>query len=90
MSQLLRWMSRFRGRSLDLLRDLQAQFGTPTLFITHDLGVVADIRDRAMVMYAGQIVESAPCESLMLHPKHPYTAALLGQCLKIKAHWGAC
>ena len=67
-----------QGQVLDLLRDLQAQFGMSMLFITHDLGVVADICDRAMVMYAGQIVESATCESLLLRPKHPYTAALLG------------
>ncbi|MFZ4826661.1 MAG: dipeptide/oligopeptide/nickel ABC transporter permease/ATP-binding protein [Phototrophicaceae bacterium] len=67
-----------QGQVLDLLRDLQSQFGMAMLFITHDLGVVADICDRALVMYAGQIVESATCESLMLRPRHPYTAALLG------------
>ena len=47
------------------------------LFVTHDLGVVADICDRVVVMYAGQVVEQAPVADLFARPNHPYTAALL-------------
>ena len=62
---------------LDLLRDLQAQYRMAILIITHDLGVVADIAQRVLVMYAGKIVESAPVETLFSAPKHPYTRGLL-------------
>ena len=62
---------------LDLLRELQADFGMAVLLITHDLGVIADICDRAYVMYAGQVVEEGGLESVFGHPRHPYTEALL-------------
>lgn len=48
------------------------------VFITHDLGVVAECCDRVIVMYAGEIVEDAPVDALLEHPMHPYTSALLG------------
>jgi peptide/nickel transport system permease protein len=66
-----------QGQILDLLADLQAKLGMAILFITHDLSVVAEICDRAAVMYAGQIVEVAVIDDLFENPKHPYTAALL-------------
>ncbi len=62
---------------LDLLRDLQRRHGMSILFITHDLGVVAEMADYAYVMYAGRIVESAPTRDLLTRPLHPYTQGLL-------------
>ena len=62
---------------LALLRSIQADTGMAILLITHDWGVVADVCDRALVMYAGQIVEAAGVETLFDAPAHPYTAALL-------------
>jgi peptide/nickel transport system ATP-binding protein len=66
-----------QAQVLDLIRDLQADMGLAVLFISHDLGVVAEMCDRVAVMYAGHIVEQAPALDLFLHPRHPYTAALL-------------
>jgi peptide/nickel transport system ATP-binding protein len=63
---------------LDVLRDLRERLGTAVLLITHDLGVVADIADRVVVMYAGRVVERAPVVELFKHPRHHYTTALLG------------
>lgn len=62
---------------LDLLRDLRDDLGMGLVLVTHDLGVVADSCDRAVVMYAGQIVESATVVDLMAAPRHPYTRGLL-------------
>jgi oligopeptide/dipeptide ABC transporter ATP-binding protein len=62
---------------LDLLRELQDQHRMAILIITHDLGVVADIAQRVLVMYAGKLVESAPVETLFAAPKHPYTQGLV-------------
>jgi oligopeptide transport system ATP-binding protein len=62
---------------LNLLRDLQRDMGFSCLFITHDLATVEFLCDRVAVMYLGQIVESAARKELFLHPKHPYTQALL-------------
>ena len=62
---------------LELLRDLQRERGMAILFVTHDWGVVADICDRAVVMYAGQVVERADVDSILAQPLHPYTEALL-------------
>jgi peptide/nickel transport system ATP-binding protein len=62
---------------LELLRDLTKQFQTSVLFITHDLGVAYEICDRVMVMYAGQMMESAPTDSFFKNPCHPYTRGLL-------------
>jgi peptide/nickel transport system permease protein len=62
---------------LDLLRDLREQSGMALILVTHDWGVVAETCDRALVMYAGQIVEKANVRSLISRPEHPYTKALL-------------
>src|SRR5205823_11004545 len=63
---------------LDLMRDIRERLGTAIVLITHNLGVVADIADRVIVMYAGRKVEEAPVRELYAHPQHPYTIGLLG------------
>jgi oligopeptide/dipeptide ABC transporter ATP-binding protein len=62
---------------LALLRDLQRRLGMAVLLITHDWGVLADICERAVVMYSGEVVETATIDELYARPRHPYTAALL-------------
>jgi oligopeptide/dipeptide ABC transporter ATP-binding protein len=62
---------------LDLLRSLQRRLSLSTLFITHNFAVVHEIADRVSVMYAGQIVESAPVAALLANPLHPYTKGLI-------------
>jgi peptide/nickel transport system ATP-binding protein len=63
---------------LDLMRDIRDRLGTAIVLITHNLGVVADIADRVIVMYAGRKAEEAPVHELYEHPQHPYTIGLLG------------
>ena len=67
-----------QAQILDLLRELQRELGMAVLFVTHDLGVIADLCDRVAVMYAGQIVEQASVHDLFERPQHPYTEGLLG------------
>jgi len=66
-----------QAQILKLIKDLQKEFGFTIVFITHDLGVVANIADRVAVLYAGQIVELGTCEDVFYDPRHPYTWALL-------------
>lgn len=66
-----------QAQILDLLRDLQSETGTAILFITHDMGVIAEMADEVVVMYLGEIVERASVWSLFDDPRHPYTQALL-------------
>ena len=66
-----------QGQILDLLRKLQRELGMAILFITHDLGIVAQMADRVAIMYAGRIVESGAVRDIFRHPAHPYTRALL-------------
>ena len=66
-----------QAQVLDLIRSLQQAMGMAVLFVTHDLGVVADICDRVVVMYAGQVVEEATSAGLFSRPHHPYADALL-------------
>ncbi len=66
-----------QAQILDLMRDLQSEFGTATILITHDLGIVAEMADHVAVMYAGQMVEFADVRTLFKSPQHPYTKALL-------------
>lgn len=65
-----------QAQILDLLKELQEETGAGIILITHDLGVVAEVADRVMVMYAGEIIEEAPVRELFLNPKHPYTKSL--------------
>jgi peptide/nickel transport system ATP-binding protein len=67
-----------QAQILDLLRDLSKATGTSVLLITHDLGVVAEMCARVIVMYAGEIVEHARVADLFARPQHPYTVGLLG------------
>jgi peptide/nickel transport system ATP-binding protein len=63
---------------IELLKRLAAEFDVAMVFVTHDFGVVAELCDEVTVMYAGQLVESAPTAELIERPRHPYTQALLG------------
>ncbi|PZQ75441.1 MAG: ABC transporter ATP-binding protein [Variovorax paradoxus] len=72
-----------QAQILRLIRELQQEFGTAVVFITHDLGVVARIADRVAVMYAGEVVETAPVAELFAHPSHPYTQGLL-RCIPVR------
>jgi peptide/nickel transport system ATP-binding protein len=63
---------------LDVLRELRERLQMSIVIITHDLGVVADVADRVVIMYAGQKVEEAPVGELFANPQHPYTMGLLG------------
>jgi oligopeptide transport system ATP-binding protein len=66
-----------QAQILQLIKDLQKEFNFTTIYITHDLGVVANVAQRVAVMYAGQIVEYGTAEEIFYSPKHPYTWALL-------------
>ena len=67
-----------QAQILDLMRDLKRRVGAAILLITHDLGVVAEIAEHVVVMYAGRKVEDAPVRQLFARPRHPYTRGLLG------------
>ena len=66
-----------QAQILQLIKDLQKEFNYTIVFITHDLGVVANVADRVAVLYGGQIVEVGTCEEVFYDPRHPYTWALL-------------
>jgi len=66
-----------QAQILGLIKALQKDFGFTTIYITHDLGVVADVADRVAVMYAGKLVECGSAEEVFYDPRHPYTWALL-------------
>ena len=66
-----------QAQILELVKDLREKLGMAIVWITHDLGVIAGIADRVMVMYGGQVVEQAPVKELFGNPQHPYTRALL-------------
>lgn len=66
-----------QAQILELMKDLRTKLGMAVIWITHDLGVIAGIADRVMVMYGGQVVEHAPVSELFRNPQHPYTRALL-------------
>ncbi|MFC7062797.1 ABC transporter ATP-binding protein [Halobacillus seohaensis] len=67
-----------QAQILELMKDIQKKTDSATIFITHDLGVVANIADRVAVMYAGKIVEVGTVDDIFYNPKHPYTWGLLG------------
>ena len=74
-----------QAQILDLLRRLQADNGMAIMFITHDLGVVAEMADEVAIMYLGRMVERGPVEAIYDDPKHPYTRALLTSIPRINA-----
>jgi peptide/nickel transport system ATP-binding protein len=67
-----------QAQILELMKRLQEDFGTSIIFITHDLGVIAETADDVVVMYAARIVERAKVEDIFTQPQHPYTWGLLG------------
>lgn len=71
------------GQILELMQSLQAEFGMAILFITHDLGVIAQMADEVVVMYLGKVVEKMDVQTLYDDPKHPYTRALLDSIPKV-------
>lgn len=73
-----------QAQILHLMQDLIKDFDTSILFITHDLGVVAEMADRVVVMYTGQIVEEADVYTLFHNPKHPYTQGLLNSTINVQ------
>ncbi|MFD9664057.1 ABC transporter ATP-binding protein [Rhodococcus sp. NPDC059968] len=77
-----------QAQMLQLLRDLQKEMGLAILFITHDLGVVAEMCDRVAVMYAGQIIEAGDAEQIFDRPRHPYTEGLIRSLPDTAAHKG--
>ena len=78
-----------QAQILDLMRQLKARIGSAIILITHDLGVVAEMAQRVVVMYGGRKVEEAPVRALFATPRHPYTRALLGSVPKLDAGGGA-
>ncbi|MDM8275190.1 dipeptide/oligopeptide/nickel ABC transporter permease/ATP-binding protein [Enorma phocaeensis] len=73
---------------IKLLNDLQKKLGFAMIFVSHDLALVAEVASEITVMYAGQVVESAPTKELLTNPIHEYTQGLLGSVLSIEAHDG--
>ena len=78
-----------QAQVLDLIRSLRDEFGTSLLFITHDLGVVAELCDRVIVMYLGQAIEEATVEQVFREPLHPYTRGLMASAPGMDAERGA-
>ena len=72
-----------QAQILDLMNNLKKETGTSILFITHDLGVVAEVCDEVVVMYCGRVVEKADVRTLFANPAHPYTRGLLGSIPKL-------
>jgi oligopeptide transport system ATP-binding protein len=66
-----------QAQILELINGVCSEFGTSVILITHDLGVVAGMTDRVVVMYAGRVMETAPTDELFANPRHPYTLGLL-------------
>jgi oligopeptide transport system ATP-binding protein len=72
-----------QAQILEIMKDLRTKINMAVMIITHDLGIVADIADKVVVMYGGKIVEAAPCEEIFRNPKHPYTLGLLNSIPKL-------
>ncbi|MBC7727873.1 MAG: ABC transporter ATP-binding protein [Microbacteriaceae bacterium] len=77
-----------QAQILELMRTLQSETGTAVILITHDLGVVAEVADEVVVMYAGRVVERAPVRVLFEQPQHPYTIGLLGSIPRLDVERG--
>src|SRR4051794_40197810 len=72
-----------QAQILDRIRDLRESEGTAVILVTHDLGVVADIADRIVVMYGGRIIEQGTLDEIFYDPQHPYTWGLLGSITRV-------
>jgi peptide/nickel transport system ATP-binding protein/oligopeptide transport system ATP-binding protein len=72
-----------QAQIIELLQDLNQEHGLSVILITHDLGVVAEIADRVLVMYAGQVVEQGSLDEIFYDPQHPYTWGLLGSIARL-------
>ena len=77
-----------QAQILELIKDLQKELGMAVLFITHDLGVVAEVADRVVVMYSGRAVEEGTVEEILLRPRMPYTMGLINSIPKTAAELG--
>ena len=77
-----------QAQILELMRTLQRESGTAIILVTHDLGVVAEVADDVVVMYAGHVVEQAPVQALFREPQHPYTVGLLGSIPRLGGEQG--
>ncbi|WP_125604637.1 ABC transporter ATP-binding protein [Lapidilactobacillus bayanensis] len=77
-----------QAQILDLIKELQKEYKFTTIFITHDLGVVASIADRIAVMYSGQIIEYGKADEIFYNPRHPYTWSLLSSLPQLAARGG--
>ena len=75
-----------QAQILQLMKDLQAEFDMAILFITHDLGVVANMADEVVVLYRGRVMESGSCAELLSRPQHPYLKALLHAVPRLHMH----
>src|SRR5713226_5200579 len=75
-----------QAQILSLMNRLQEEFGSAIIMITHDLGVVAEIADEVVVMYAARVAEKAPVDELFKRPRHPYTWGLLGSLPRLDSH----
>jgi len=75
-----------QAQIIEIIRDLKSKINMSVMMITHDLGIVADIADKVVVMYGGKIVEAAPCEEIFRNPKHPYTLGLLNSIPKLDSN----
>jgi peptide/nickel transport system ATP-binding protein len=78
-----------QAQILDLLQDLQREFNSAVIIITHDLGVIAEMADDVLVMYAGRGVEYGPCKEILTHPEMPYTWGLLSSVPDVKGDTNA-
>jgi oligopeptide/dipeptide ABC transporter ATP-binding protein len=74
-----------QAQILDLMLDLQEELGMSLMMITHDLGVIAEVSDQVVVMYAGEVIEYASIDTLFVEPRHPYTIGLIGSIPKLGA-----
>ncbi len=74
-----------QAQILDLIQDLQKEFGSAVVMITHDLGVIAELANETLVMYAGRCVENGPTKDVLTHPEMPYTWGLLGSVAEVGA-----
>ncbi|RLC73457.1 MAG: peptide ABC transporter ATP-binding protein [Chloroflexi bacterium] len=75
-----------QAQIVDLVKRLRDEIGMAVIWITHDLGIIAGLADKVIVMYAGYIVETAPVKELYGDPRHPYTIGLLGSLPRLDAH----